>query len=166
MEIVCFDTQVIVWGIKQKATPGQEDMVAKAKFLIEQCKKEETAILIPALVVAELLMPLPTEEYGTFTALLHKNFRVIPFDTRAAAIFANLWKDWQKKKNKLPDSFLSQATRAEMKTDYMIIATALAQGATCIYSEDRKLKKFAEEHLKVVGLPTTYEQRILGYDDK
>jgi PIN domain nuclease of toxin-antitoxin system len=34
MDLVCFDTHIIIWGIKQQATAGQEANIDKAKNLI------------------------------------------------------------------------------------------------------------------------------------
>ncbi len=35
MKLVCLDTHVIIWGIVKQATPGQENMIQKAKNLFE-----------------------------------------------------------------------------------------------------------------------------------
>lgn len=40
MNLVCFDTHIIIWGIKKQATPGQEGNIEKAKDLIEMCEKD------------------------------------------------------------------------------------------------------------------------------
>jgi hypothetical protein len=36
MTLVCFDTHIIIWGVKGQATSGQEDKIDKAKYLINQ----------------------------------------------------------------------------------------------------------------------------------
>lgn len=48
-----------------------------------------------------------------------------------------------------------------MKADLMIIATALAKGASCIYSEDSGLKKFAQDYIDGKPLPNIEKQMSL-----
>jgi len=31
MKKVCLDTHILIWGVKGESTPGQEDMISKAK---------------------------------------------------------------------------------------------------------------------------------------
>jgi len=136
MNLVCFDTQIIIWGVKRQATPGQEDNIDKAK-----CEKDGIDIMVPSVVVAEILCAL---EPG-----LHI---VPPFDTQAALHFAEMWRN----KKQLKDE--SGISRAEMKADYMITATAIARGAKCIYSQDAGLKKFAQDYIDVRPLPSIERQ--------
>jgi hypothetical protein len=49
--IVCFDTQVVIWGIKKEAIPEQEHMIARATALIEKCQEDDTKIIIPSITV-------------------------------------------------------------------------------------------------------------------
>ena len=49
-----------------------------------------------------------------------------------------------------------------MKADYLIMATALAKGADCIYSEDAGLKKFAQGHINVRPLPNIEQRTSLN----
>jgi predicted nucleic acid-binding protein len=147
MDLVCFDTQIIIWGIKKDATPGQEDMIVKAEHLIQQCEEERIQIIVPAIVVAELLSGLKPESYSEFTAFMQRRFMVIPFDTQAALHFAVMWRNRKQ-------SLIDAVTRTEMRTDYLIIATAKARGAKCIYSEDPHLSNFAQNYIEVKGLPS------------
>lgn len=56
MNLVCFDTQVLIWGVKREASENQEHMIARTQYLIEQCEEKKYKILIPSIVVGELLM--------------------------------------------------------------------------------------------------------------
>lgn len=51
MDLVCFDTQIIIWGVKRQATPGQEDNIDKAKYLINTCEENGIDIMVPSVVV-------------------------------------------------------------------------------------------------------------------
>jgi len=35
MAVVCLDSQILVWGIKQQATAGQEDMIPRANAFLK-----------------------------------------------------------------------------------------------------------------------------------
>ena len=155
MDLVCFDTQIIIWGIKKQATPGQEGNIDKARHLIQTCEKDGTEIMIPSVVVAEVLCALKPRLHIEFSAIIHKRFIIPPFDTQAALKFAEIW---QKRKAAKGDSKIS---RAEMKADFMITATAVVGGAECIYSEDAGLKKFAQDYINVRPLPSIAEQMTI-----
>lgn len=152
MDLVCFDTQIIIWGVKKQATSGQEGNIEKAKYLIAMCEKDGVKIMVPSVVVAELLCALEPKLHGAFSELMHRRFIVPPFDTQAALHFADMWRN---KKQIRDDSGIS---RSEMKADFMITATALARGASCIYSEDPGLKKFAQDYIDVRPLPNVEKQ--------
>ena len=160
MRIVCLDTQTLIWGIKRQASKGQENMILKAEHLIHQLQEQRIEAMIPTLVLAELLMPLEEENYGGFLAQMSKGFIVVPFDTSAAAHFATLWKNWRAKHPRRQGQ-ARNPTRAEMKTDFMIIATAISRKADCIYSEDNDIATFAEGHIEVKRLPSFFHQGSL-----
>lgn len=151
-QIVCFDTQVLVWGLKESATPGQEAKIDQAKYLLSLCEENQKIVLIPSIVVGEILSSLTPNAVNEFTTVLHRRFRVVPYDTQAAVIFAMMWRD-RKKLLQLNQQLSLGATREEIKADCMIAATAKAKGASCIYSEDAKLAKFAKNHIEVLPLP-------------
>jgi predicted nucleic acid-binding protein len=157
MAVVCLDTQTLIWGIKREASPGQENMILKAECLIRDLYETRTDVIIPALVVAELLMPLKEEDYSGFLSQINQKFMVVPFDTSAAAHFATLWKAWRDR-NPNQGGKMRQPTRAEMKTDLMIIATAISRQADCIYSEDSDIDKFAQGRIVIKTLPPIFYQ--------
>jgi predicted nucleic acid-binding protein len=152
MDLVCFDTQIIIWGVKKQATPGQEDNVDKAKYLISICERDKIEIIVPSVVVAEILCAIDPSLHNAFSELMHRRFIVPPFDTQAALHFAEMWRS----KKQIKDD--SGIKRAEMKADFMIAATAMARGAKCIYSEDLGLKKFAQDYIDIKPLPSIERQ--------
>lgn len=151
MDLVCFDTHVIIWGIRGKATPGQENRIEKAQYLINSCEKNGTKMMIPSVVVAEVLCALDSKSHSAVSELMHRSFIVPPFDTQAATYFAKMWRNKKQVKDKA-------VSRAEMKADFMIAATALSRGASCIYSEDAGLRKFAQDYISVKPLPNVEKQ--------
>ncbi len=154
MDLVCFDTHIIIWGVRRKATSGQEDRIEKSEYLINKCEKDGIKIMVPSVVVAEVLCALDPGLHNAVSELMHHRFIVPPFDTQAALHFAKMWRD----KKQLKDDGEMSISRAEMKADFMITATALARGASCIYSEDAGLKKFAQDYIDVRSLPSVERQ--------
>jgi predicted nucleic acid-binding protein len=144
--IVCFDAHIIIWGIRNLATLGQEEKRLRAKYLIDKCEQERKQIIVPSIVVAELLAGIEPDQRNDFISVMYKRFIIPPFDTQAAMLFSNIWHS--KKHAQRGD-----ITRAEMKADYMIVAIAKARGAECIYTEDDGLKKFATGHIDIKPLP-------------
>lgn len=154
MDLVCFDTHIIIWGVRGKATFGQEDSIERAKYLISKCEKDGIKIMVPSVVVAEVLCALEPRLHSAVSELMHHRFIVPPFDTQAALHFAKMWRN----KKQIKDASGLSISRAEMKADFMITATAIARGANCIYSEDAGLKKFAQDYIDVRLLPNVERQ--------
>ncbi|MEM9214632.1 MAG: PIN domain-containing protein [Cyanobacteria bacterium P01_F01_bin.150] len=150
MNLVCFDTQILIWGVKQQATPGQEANIEKARHLIQMCDENNIRVIVPSIVVAELLCNLPKKIHNDFRQLMQNRFIVSPFDTQAALHFANMWQSRSTNRGGI--------SRSEMKADFMIIAIALAHKAECIYSEDDGLTKFAKDYILVKPLPIVTKQ--------
>jgi len=63
MAVVCLDSQILVWGIKQQATAGQEDMIPRAKAFLKWLDDNDKKVIIPAPIITEILMPVPIEDY-------------------------------------------------------------------------------------------------------
>jgi hypothetical protein len=81
MDLVCFDTHIIIWGVRGRATSGQEDKIEKAKYLIGKCEKDNIKIIVPSVVVAEVLCALEPKLHNAVSELMHRKFIVPPFDT-------------------------------------------------------------------------------------
>ncbi len=132
-------------------------MIHRAADLINTLDKSSSQVIVPSLVLAELLMPVKAEDYGRLLADISKKFRVVPFDTKAAFYYASLWKSWREK-NTAAQLGDNRPTRAKMKTDFMIVATAVSRKAECIYTADSDIEKFAKGHIEVLKLPVSFEQ--------
>ncbi len=148
-DIICFDTQIVIWAVKKEATPGQEDMILKAEILLNMCNENKSEIIIPSIVIAELLSGLPPDRHSFFIKVIEKNFSIPPFDLHAAAVYAKIWRNSKELRKEEKER---GAKREEMKADSMIVAIAKARGAICIYSEDPRLRKFAEGYIEAKSL--------------
>lgn len=82
-----------------------------------------------------------------------ENYFIAPFDQKAALHYARMWnsRDHQKTVGELKASGL---TKREIDADRMIIATAVAHQAECIYSHDKDLRKFATGFCDAFDIPT------------
>lgn len=160
MGLVCLDNHVLIWGIKEEASPGQEPMIPLAKSYLKHLADTSTNVIIPSVVVAEFLMRIPTQLHATVTNLFNKSFTVAPFDTAAATNFARIWQT-QKDKNLIEELILSGKTKQELKIDSMIVAIAVSRGAELIISHDEGLKRFADGFIPVHDIPFISQQNYL-----
>lgn len=147
MSLVCFDSNFVVWGVKRQATPGQEDNINKAVFLLDQLGGEDKQVVIPSIVLGEVLASFPPELQSAFVAMLEQNFIVAPYDSVAAVQYARMWQN--RAQNRARDT---AHTRDETKADYMIAAIAVVNGCEAIYSNATGLRRFASEHIRVIGI--------------
>ncbi len=161
MKHICLDTHVLIWGIREYAPIGQEEMIPKTKGFFEECKNNNTIIMVPSIVVGELLTAVDIQHHAMILNLLSSSFSLPPYDAQASAIFAKLWRE--KKESGVVKEIQNdlQATRQELKADCMIVATAIARKADVIYSHDAKLKKFANGSIEVLTIPSIPYQESL-----
>lgn len=149
--IYCIDSNIVIWGIKRQATPGQQEMISRAEQIFARADEYKDFILIPTLVLAEILAPEPPTIRANILEVLNKSFILAPFDVRAAQKYADIFFGRiDIVKQKAADT---GTARQKMKVDHMIIATALVNEANCIYSTDSGLKAFAEGLIDVKDAP-------------
>lgn len=87
MSLICFDTHVLIWGIKEEAKEGQEDRIPLTKRFIDKLSADDN-VLIPSIVMAEFLIPIPSKQHAMVINLFKKKFIIAPFDALAASKFA------------------------------------------------------------------------------
>lgn len=145
-DVVCLDTNIIVWGVKGISEPSQKGNIPKAEFLLRKLQEHQSKIIIPSIVLSELLVTVPPEKQPAFIEAIYKLGAVPQYGVREALYFAKFWR------TKKETAKGAEISRREMKMDFMIIGTALAHGANCIYTHDIGLKKIAEDIIPVKGL--------------
>jgi len=131
MSLVSLDTNILIWAIKEQASPGQEEMILRSKKLMEDIRKNRQRAMVSTIVVSEFLINVDPGLMPLTIDLIEKTFIVVPFDTQSAMMFARIW-----------------------QADCLIVASAVARKATCIYSHDQGLKRFAEGFIPVQPIPT------------
>ncbi len=88
---VCFDTNILVWGIRASCSDGQEDNILHAKELIKQTRENGDEIIVPSIVIGEMLLALPIEHHPMFMNLIDMACTCVPFDVGCAGQFAKIW---------------------------------------------------------------------------
>lgn len=149
MRLVTLDTNVVIWGLKQDASPGQEHMIPRTRNFLQSLDAQGDSILLPSVVVGELLTQQQEDDHPLFLALLERSFQIGAFDLRAASEFALIWSA-RRDMNAAPAVV---GTREKTKVDMMLIATAISHGATCIYSEDSDISILADNRIAVYPIP-------------
>ena len=159
MKLVCLDTNVLIWGIKGLATSGQEDMISRAKIFIDTLNDDkELTILIPSIVIAEYLLPIPHQEHANIINVFNSSFIIAPFDAFAASKFSIIW-NTHKPSQEVEKLVKNGFTKTELRADSMIVATAVARKAECIYSHDNGVKNFAKGFIDVREIPFIPKQQ-------
>jgi len=163
--LVCLDNHILIWGIRQVATPGQEDMIRRTRLFFEFLEKKNAQIIIPSVVAGEFLLGVPLENHQKIMEVLEKKFQIAPYDTAAALIAAELWIERNKGSTGISDELkegLADPSRIKLRDDCKIVATAIKCRADCLYSEDEGVKKFAQGRIEVKEVPRDLaEQRGL-----
>lgn len=160
--IACVDTHVLIWGIREEASAGQERMITRSKHLLSELDKVEARIIVPAPVVMEALIGLDPLRHQAFLGRLARQFVIAPFDARAAAEAASIWLTVNQGQQLADEIRLASkgATRKEITCDIMILAIAIARGALVLYSEDGTLARLATRvgRIRVEGIPEAKTQ--------
>jgi len=156
--IICLDTNILVWGIQQVALPQYQDRIERTQLLFQQLHQDKAEIIIPSVVLSEFLMGIEKIEVAKYFKEINKFCKIYSFDTAVAfklsEIFQNIKQDglYEELKNE-------GRTKQCIKFDSMIIATAIIQRASIIYTYDGGVKKIAEkEGIEVRNLPELTEK--------
>ena len=163
-KLVMIDSQLFIWGIEGVAKEGQEGRIGPTKRFIEWLAETKCKLLLPVPMMVELLSHVPPAEQVEIKALFDKRFRVVPFDTIAAEKCAELIY------NSLTNAALvayraeHKVTKATLKFDCMLVAIAITNRVSKIYSDDPHLKKFAAGQIDVEPMPIIPEQGKLDFE--
>lgn len=162
---VLFDTSTLLLALDPGAKPpldpttGQPIDHAKQRveYLIRALSKARAKVLIPAPVLAEVLVHAGSAANGYVQMLQQSPFRVAPFDTRAAIE----WATGMVSASGAPKR--KTAPWAKVKFDHQIVAIARVEEAETIYSDDGDIGTLA----KRAGLNVVRSSELpLDPDDK
>ena len=150
-EIVCFDSQIVIWGVKKFAEQSQLSMIEKTERFIESLDKEGIEVMLPMVVVTEILSREPFEKQVAILQVLQESFILKNYDSQIALECANLLrKNWDEIIDVRDET---NVRKDKLKFDHIIIATAIASGCSCIYSYDPHMIKFGKGVIDVREIP-------------
>jgi hypothetical protein len=167
MDIVCVDTQILFWSLGGKVAKGAETIAPRAIAFMKWLDKQDVRIVIPTIVIGEMLIPVDEQDHPAVLSKLKQDWIIAEFDLRAAVIFARIRREhiqnrrYEDMRNLLPD-----VTKKELDADTMIIAIAIAQSATKIYSHNKNLRTLAEGHIVALSFEDENYQLSLDMPDK
>ena len=156
MKRICLDNHILIWGVRGISSAGQENEIERAKQLFEDLDHADAQVMIPSVVVSEFLAGVPTPQHGSLLDVLNRRFQILPFDTRIAALAAELWREAAARNPQLKDRVKEAfpgTERSKIKADIMILASALARNADILYTHDGPLAMAAQGKIEVRELP-------------
>lgn len=150
MNVVCLDTQILQWGVmkKESKTQNSQKLIDRATYFIDWLDQQSVSIILPSFVVGELLVTVPEREHPRVLNLLDEDWMIVDYDLRAAQQFAVMRYN-QALKQIMNDIRQGNpyATRRQLIADIMIIATAIVNGASKIYSHDSDFINLASGYI-------------------
>jgi predicted nucleic acid-binding protein len=155
--VVTIDTNILIWGVRRIATPGQEDRIAQSQMFLNWLDKRNDQLVLTADVVSEYLVGDDDDDSRRDSELeaLTRNYIVFPYDTKAARIAAKLRGDREFMKQLKEET---KKTRVCIRCDIKIVATALAHGVEQLFSNDEGVRKVAKKaKLPARDIPTIIE---------
>jgi predicted nucleic acid-binding protein len=150
--IVCIDSHIVIWGIKNQSEPSQNAMREKAKIFLEQLDQNKIQVLIPAIVIGETLIKEMEQKHPVFVKVFSENFIVGDFNIGAAQIYARIMKKRLEK----------DKSTEKIKFDMAIAATAIFYGASCIYTYDPDLN-YVNDIIEIRQIPDIYTQSAFDF---
>lgn len=149
--MVVFDTSILALAFDEDANPPTDpatnelltDCQVRIDYLIKSLSKTKTRVLIPTPVMAEYLVRAGLDKDKRLSELTSSRvFVVAAFDIRAAVECAGMEDADYLRLRAIPES----ETKTKVKFDRQIIATAIARGASAIYTGDIKLAARAKRN--------------------
>lgn len=153
--VVAIDSMTLVWGVRKDGTEEQRN---RARYLFQKLEEEDDAqIVVPAIVVAEYLVPVAEANRARVASALSERFRIVPFDVRSAALASRLFETFKPSR-----ATGTPGARDLLKADTMIVASAKTAGAQVFYTDDEDCREMASTVLAARPLPNI-PSSLFGY---
>lgn len=139
--LVTFDTQTLIWSVRQKASPHDQYRLAEAANLIDLLGDQGDDVVLTAVVLGEYLVGEEYDRRNVVAQFLSQNYQVLPYDANAARLAAELRSDRE---------FIAQAkempgyTRAVIAADIQLVATAVVNGVRAVVANDARTRAVAK----------------------
>ena len=157
-KIVCIDSNVAIWGIKEQ---GNTSDIDKTRIFLEQLDANKIQVLVPTIVIAEILVKEMPQKHPVYLKVISENFIVGDFNMAVAQVYGDLVGLKLPELKKLKDSGQT-ISNDKVKFDYAIAATAIFYGATCIYTTDGDYS-LIKSVIDVRTIPDVYTQTTFDF---
>lgn len=151
--LIFVDTQILIWGVRQFANPGQEGMIDVARAFFQQVQEQGHQIGIAAPTLGEYLVRTPEADREKVVAEFQRHFCVYPFDCGAAARGAELWSKVYGEKSLGEVAKELGTKRYVLKVDHQVVSIAVYRGASVLYTHDESMLQFAKPFITADRLP-------------
>jgi predicted nucleic acid-binding protein len=139
LSLLIFPDAELQQGIEGKAVEYARDRVIG---LVEKLEATREQVIVPTPALAELMVTPEADIQEILTTLRGSSFiRIEGFDERAAVELAVRLREARKAGDQKEGLAI---TKTAMKFDRQIVAIALVNGATTLYSDDIAVAKFAQ----------------------
>ena len=93
-ELLCIDTNVMIWGILKKGQTEQEkQMIDKASLFFERSFCEGKLFAISIVTLSEIMVLIPPEDRNEILEILSQYFVILPYDFKAAEKSADIFRE-------------------------------------------------------------------------
>ncbi|MGH2486617.1 MAG: type II toxin-antitoxin system VapC family toxin [Ktedonobacterales bacterium] len=151
--MIAADTNVLIDARQGRTDPALADRVTRARSLVNEASKANIEIVLPSIVVSEYLAWFDDAARPAQRSALEANFKIMPFDLNAAELAAAI----DKRHRAAGTARLAGVSRACLRVDVMILATAIAAGAKALYTSDERVAYYATfasgSSIKIEPLP-------------
>jgi hypothetical protein len=149
--MICFDTQILIWGVQGWARPSQVEMIDRCKRYIAHLDACHEVVMVPTPALFEYLIHFGDgEERRAQRTAIERHFFVPGFDLPATILAADLhtaargvWTCCREE----------GITRQEYRVDVMIAAIAISQGAAAIITTDPHFRGLVGGRIPVMDVP-------------
>lgn len=130
----------MIWGIKKEE---DENNIQRAQYLLSKLSTVGARVIVPAIALGETLSGCEDSKRPDFLRRVQEKVIIAPYDAVAAYHYAEMWRKRESviRGVQANDSSI-EFTRNKLKADFMIVATAKAQNAACIYTSEGELNVF------------------------
>lgn len=154
MKLVLLDSMAFVWGIKKKASPGQEHMIEITERFLDWLDENNSIVLVPTPIITEIVAPITdNQDVENLMSTLYKRYRIAALDDISARIAGEIWAS--------KNGFLEYCKRNgevglrnKYKYDILLLGMAKSNKVDMIYSHDGGLRDLAKANgLRAKDIP-------------
>jgi predicted nucleic acid-binding protein len=155
--LIAIDTNILIYATNPIDLPDSNGFNQSARELIRSQQYNNTRIIIPTICMTEYLQAIEPEKRTPIYKTIESWAFIAGYDSDAVGIGTIISEQaialFKAEKSKNPNSQFAKEGRQRIKTDALILATAIAHGAKTIYTVNTNdFTKIANNLINVKGL--------------